>query len=180
MKTYVALLRGINVGGRNSLPMKELTEMLVCLDCQNISTYIQSGNVVFRSGKTALSLAKGVAAEVARRKGFEPHIFVLDRSQFLEAIENNPFSAYEGDPKSVHFGFLDTEPMSPDLGAIETLKAPTEQFSLVGRVFYLLAPDGVGRSKLAARAEKLIGRPMTDRNWNTVTKLKAMLDTPCS
>lgn len=180
MKTYVALLRGINVGGRNSLPMKELSEVLSGLEGRDVRTYIQSGNVVFRSNKSAQSLARSVITEIGRRRGFEPHILVLDEAQFVEAIENNPFSSYRGDPKSLHFGFLDKEPSSPDLGAIEALKAPTEQFSLIGQVFYLLAPDGVGRSKLAAKSEKLIGCAITARNWNTVARLKEMLDASCS
>ena len=176
MKTYVALLRGINVGGRNSLPMSELTEILGNLDCRDIRTYIQSGNVVLRTTKNPNLIARGITAEVRERRGFEPHVLVLAEHRFAEAIDNNHFSSPGLDSKALHLGFLDSVPTAPDTDGLEALKSPTEKFSLIGQVFYLLAPDGIGRSKLAARSEKLIGCPMTDRNWKTVNKVMSMLE----
>ena len=175
MKTYVALLRGINVGGRNSLPMSELSEILDGLGCRDVKTYIQSGNAVFRSAGAPSSVARGIAGEIRKRRGFEPHVLLFDRPQFAEAVNRNPFTPQEADSKILHLGFLDSLPSAPNLDGLEALKAPTEQFALIGRVFYLLAPDGVGRSKLAAKSEKLIGCPMTERNWKTVTKILSML-----
>jgi uncharacterized protein (DUF1697 family) len=177
MKTYVALLRGINVGGRNSLRMSELKEILSNLGCRDVMTYIQSGNVVFRSAEDPKWIAQEAASEVHRRHGFEPRVLLLEKSQFMEAIERNPFTPPPLDSKALHLGFLGSTPSAPNLAELEALKTPTEQFSLVGRVFYLLAPDGIGRSKLAAKSEKLIGCTMTDRNWRTVTKIQSMLET---
>lgn len=175
MTTYVALLRGINVGGRNSLPMKELSALFAELGCRDTKTYIQSGNAVFRSSERSEKLARAISNEINRRHGFKPHLLLLDRTQFEQAITNNPFKNEPPDSRTLHFGFLDTIPEAPDLEGITALKSPTEQFALVDHVFYLLAPDGIGRSKLAARSEKLLGCPMTDRNGRTVSKLMSML-----
>lgn len=176
MISYVALIRGINVGGKNSLPMKELIAALEGIGCSNINTYIQSGNVVFHNTSPAALLTEEIAAEILRRRGFKPHVLVLERSEFERAVDNNPFLESESDPKALHLGFLDSVPLSPDLQSLQAVRAPSEKFELIGRVFYLLAPDGVGRSKLAVKSEKSLGVPMTDRNWKTVSKIMSMLE----
>ena len=176
MKTYIALLRGINVGGRNSLPMKALTALLEDLGCMNIKTYIQSGNVVFHSPKeSAAQSPKAISTEIKKRHNFEPRVLILEVKDLQRAIAMNPFPDAESDPKSLHVSFLDTPPPDPDLNKLESLKTASEQFQLIGRVFYLHAPDGVGRSKLAANAEKFIGVSMTGRNWRTVAKIAEMV-----
>jgi len=172
MKTYILLLRGINVGGRNALPMKELVALLEDLGCRNVRTYIQSGNVVLQTSKNASSLSKQVSAKVKERRGFEPCVLLLELQDFIRAIAANPFHEAESDPKGLHFGFLDSVPSKPDLKKLEALKTKSERFQLIDKVFYLHAPDGVGRSKLAANSERLLGSSMTDRNWQTVGKLR--------
>jgi uncharacterized protein (DUF1697 family) len=175
MHTYIALFRGINVGGKNSLPMKDLASIFELLDARNVKTYIQSGNVVFQSAsKDISSFSKRLGIEVRERHGFEPHILVIGLSEVETAIMNNPFPGAESEPSSLHLGFLAFAPKNPDLKKLESLKKDSEQFCLIGSIFYLHAPEGVGRSKLAASSEKLLGVPMTDRNWNTVCKLKEM------
>lgn len=175
MVQYVALLRGINVGGRSSLPMKELTGLLEKLGCENVRTYIQSGNVVLESSEKAPVLAGKVKAAIKKQRDFEPEVLLLTAKELEKAIANNPFPQAEDDPKAVHFGFLATRPIKPNLEKLESLKKESEEFQLIGQVFYLYAPEGVGRSKLAASSEKALGIAMTDRNWNTVCKLQAML-----
>lgn len=177
MNAYVALLRGINVGGRNSLPMKELSALLAELGCRDIRTYIQSGNVVFRSDSSPKRLPPAISEGINGRFGFQPHVLVLERRQFERAIEDNPFKDQGPESKALHLGFLDSKPRSPDLDALSDLKSSSEKFELVGSVFYLLAPDGVARSKLAASSERLLGCPMTDRNWRTVCKVMHLLET---
>jgi uncharacterized protein (DUF1697 family) len=173
MNTYLALLRGINVGGRNKLPMKELTAVLSSLGCSNVNTYIQSGNVVFRgSTETANRVSREAAAEIRKRHGFEPYILILEMNDLEKAIVSNPYPEAETVPKSLHVGFLESAPANPNLDKMEAVRAETERFSLLDRFFYLHAPDGVGRSKLAARAERHIGVPMTSRNWRTILKLR--------
>jgi uncharacterized protein (DUF1697 family) len=174
MRTYIALFRGINIGGRNSLPMKDLTSIFETLGARNAKTYIQSGNVVFQiSSKDISSFSKRLGGEIMKRRGFEPQILVIEPSEVETAMTNNPFP--EAEPSSLHLGFLAFPPENPDLKKLESLKKDSERFCLIDRIFYLHAPEGVGRSKLAASSEKLLGVPMTDRNWNTVCKLKAML-----
>lgn len=176
MRNYVALIRGINVGGKNVLPMRELVEILAGIGCTDAKTYIQSGNVVFRSASAAAGLAGEMSAAIARVRGFKPHVLVLERSELKRAVGNNPYPEGDSDPKALHLGFLDSVPSNPDLPGLEALKAQTERFELIDRVFYLYAPDGVGRSKLAARSEKALGVAMTDRNWKTVGKLMSLLE----
>lgn len=175
MHTYIALLRGINVGGTSLLPMKELVALLQDLGCRDVRTYIQSGNAVFTSHEPdAAHLAAAIGAEIKARRGFEPRVLLLTRAELEQAIAANPFPAAESDPQSLHLGFLAAELASPDLAAIEKLRAASERWQLIGRVFYLHAPEGIGRSKLAAASERLLGVPLTDRNWRTVQAVAQM------
>ena len=177
MKTYIALFRGINVGGKAKLPMKDLRAALEALGAQQVQTYIQSGNAVFQhAAEPAEGLAKRIGAEIQQRLGFEPAVLVLEPAQLEKAIAENPFPAAEAEPNTLHLGFLAAPPPHPDLEALEKLRMDSERFQLKGAIFYLHAPEGVGRSKLAAGAEKALGEPMTDRNWRTVQKIKEMLD----
>ncbi len=175
MKTYVSLLRGINVGGRHSLPMKELRAVLEHLGCRDVTTYIQSGNAVFRSEEDdAARLARAIAGGIHARRGFEPRVAVLELADLERALTHNPFPDAEKDVRGLHVAFLASAPEHPDLSALEGLRSEGERFSLRGAVFYLHAPAGIGRSKLAASAEKLLGVPMTDRNWRTVCRLREL------
>ena len=175
MDTYIALFRGINVGGSNRLPMKDLVALFGKIGAKEVRTYIQSGNVVFRNEESDVSeLANRLAAEIKTRHGFEPHTLILRPAELDEAIARNPFPEAEADPASLHLGFLAAAPENPDLERLDSLRKESERFYLRGRIFYLHAPEGVGRSKLAASSEKLLGVPLTDRNWKTVCKLREL------
>jgi uncharacterized protein (DUF1697 family) len=175
MKAYIALFRGINVGGKNALPMKELVAVLEDLGARNVRTYVQSGNAVFVSkDQDASLLSRKIRVEIKRRRGFEPFVLLLGLEDIERVIRGNPFPEAETDPKTLHVGFLATSPESPDLQTLERLKSDTERFALLDRAFYLHAPEGVGRSKLAANSERLLGVPLTDRNWRTVCKIREM------
>lgn len=175
MNTYIALFRAINVGGKNILPMKELVALLEHMSAKNCRTYIQSGNAVFQSGVNNPSqLAKQLVAEIKNRHGFEPHVLLLGLDAINKAMEKNPFPDAEADPASLHLGFLAATPKNPDLEKLNSIKKPSERFHLSDSVFYLHAPEGVGRSRLAASAEKLLGVPMTDRNWKSVCKIREL------
>jgi uncharacterized protein (DUF1697 family) len=177
VQTYIALLRGINVGGKSSLPMKELAALLAALGQEDVRTYIQSGNVVFRSGEgDPARLARDIRAEIGKRRGFVPEVLVLTSDDLEDAIARNPFPEAESHPTTLHVGFLAAAPTSPDVEGLEKLRAESERFHLDGRIFYLHAPQGVGRSKLAARAERLLSVPMTVRNWRTVCKIREIAD----
>ena len=176
MATWIALLRGINVGGNNILPMAELRSDLEALKLKNVRTYIQSGNVVFDSAaKSASSLSKKISESIEERHGFRPHLFVLKQEDLVAAVEANPFPTAVTDPKTLHFFFLANAAVDVDLKALDDARSPTEEFQLTEQVFYLHAPDGLGRSKLAAKAERLLGVATTARNYRTVDKLLSMV-----
>ena len=175
MKTYIAFFRGINVGGHNLLPMHELVGVLEGLGLHNIKTYIQSGNVVFQSEKIDTSgLSDKISVAINKRHGFTPQVFLLELDELENAIASNPFPEAESEPKTLHLYFLALVPKSPDLKTLEGIKRESERFKLKGKVFYLHAPDGIGRSKLAVQAEKSLGIAVTARNWRTVSKVLAM------
>ena len=175
VKTYIAFFRGINVGGKNILPMKELVSVLRESGLKNIKTYIQSGNAVFRSKEeNIMLLSNRIGLKIKEKYGFEPNTQVLGLKELEDAISENPFPEAESKPESLHLGFLAARPKNPDLKSLEILKKDNERFQLNDRIFYLYAPDGIGRSKLAAKSESLLGVFMTDRNWRTVCKIRDM------
>ena len=169
MDTYIVLFRGINVGGKNLLPMKELITTLEEHGYQNVRTYIQSGNVVLKSKP----FAPGDLAEIVFRKfAISPEVLVLDKSEFLSAVKLNPFHPKEG--KSAHFYFCSTKPKVNSAKLDKYLDA-SEEYKLVNNVFYLHAPNGIGRSRLVANLESCLGVPVTGRNLNTIKKLEEMV-----
>jgi uncharacterized protein (DUF1697 family) len=171
MKTYIALFRGINVGGKSMVPMHDLVMLFKNAGVEKIKTYINSGNVVFTSKEAMTSkLLAGIRSKIMAKYGFEPDIQIVDLKDLEKAILGNPFP--ESNPEFLHFGFLASQPKKPDLIKLESIKKDSERFRLSGRIFYLYAPEGVGRSKLAANSEKIIGVSMTDRNWRTVCKIR--------
>jgi uncharacterized protein (DUF1697 family) len=172
MKTYIALFRGINVGGNNMLPMKALTAVLEKLGADSVKTYIQSGNAVFQHQTESVSRLSGsISTAIKESHGFEPQVFLLDLGEMEQVMASNPFPEAESEPKTLHLYFLASVPRNPDLKALDSLKHDNEQFKLTDKVFYLHAPDGIGRSNLAARVEKALGVAVTARNWRTVCKI---------
>ncbi len=173
MNTWIALLRGINVGGHNKLPMKDLVAELERLGLSDVKTYIQSGNAVFRSRESEASvLCEQIASAIGSSHGFRPRVLVLSRQDLQAAARANPFAAAaEAEPKTVHLSFLAEPATAPDLAGMEAVKVKSEGFVLTERVFYLHAPEGIGRSKLAAKVETSLGVPATGRNWRTVQKI---------
>lgn len=175
MNTYIALLRGINVGGKNSLPMKELVTMLESIGAKEVRTYIQSGNAVFQSAeKNPAQISRRLSAAIKKRRGFAPQVLILDLEAIKSAMAGNPFPEAEASPANLHLGFLVATPGQPDLAQLDKLKKESEQYHLSENIFYLHAPEGVGRSRLAANVERLLGVPLTARNWRTVCKIRAM------
>jgi uncharacterized protein (DUF1697 family) len=177
MKTYIALLRGINVGGAGKLPMKELVSILESLGCCEVRTYIQSGNAVFvHKDAVAAELAGRLKAAIQKKHGFAPHVQILDAKALKRIVTGNPFPAATADPKTLHVFFLDAKPAKAKLQVLAELLGPTEQCELRGTIFYLYAPDGIGRSKLAANVERKLEVTATSRNWRTVCTLLEMAD----
>lgn len=165
MTAQVCLLRGINVGGRNSLKMADLRHILGDLGATDVATYIQSGNAVYRGTLEP----KAVSAAIAQKTGFAPHALILDAGAYAAILDANPFVGQDG----VHVFFCDGRPV-PISDDLRALAAPSENVAIVNDMAFLLAPDGIGRSKLAARMDKALGVPVTARNWKTACKLRAM------
>lgn len=172
MHTYIALFRGINVGGNNLLPMKQLVSMLESLGLAEVKTYIQSGNAVFKCSEQDLAqLGKRIGAAIGQQFGFNPQLMLLTVDDLEQVIRSNPFPEAESEPNSLHVGFLASRPAPPDLQTLAKLADNGERFKLQNQAFYLHAPAGIGRSKLAAGAEKQLGVSVTSRNWRSVCKI---------
>lgn len=170
--TYVALLRGINVGGKNIVPMAALRACLSEAGLANVSTYIQSGNVVFESASSDKeALAKTVSNAMRAAFELEPTVIILEATELSDAIESCKNAAEQVDERFIHLTFLDGEPATGVMDAAAELASATETYALVGRLFCLVAPDGIGRSKLAARIEKVVGVGATSRNLRTCRKI---------
>lgn len=168
MSLYVVLLRGVNVGGKNLLPMKELKVLLCNAGFEQVETYIQSGNIVLQS---ATAPREKLAELISTHFQCTPELFVLSEREFDLAVANNPYQGEAG--QSVHFYFCNDVP-TLDLEKLRRWQSASERCQLVGQVFYLHAPDGIGRSKLVANIESCLGVTATGRNFNTMQKLMAL------
>ena len=174
MKTWIALLRGVNVGGRNKLPMKALLPELQALGLSAVRTYLQSGNVVFQgAGKPAGRLAAEIGFAIGAKFGFAPQVVVLSARDLAAAAAGNPFpeSAAAGEGRALHLFFLARAPRAIDRRRLDRVRAGGERWQVRGRCLYLLAPEGVGGSKLARQVETILGVAATARNWRTVLAL---------
>lgn len=176
MQTWIALFRGINVGGHNIIRMAELRALLESMGLANVRSYIQSGNVVFDSKETdAAAIRERIVQAIEDQNGFRPKLLLLTRDELLDAIASNPFPEAAAEPKTLHFFFLAEPAGHADRLALDSDKSESETYSITPGVFYLHTPDGLGRSKLAARAEKHLGVVTTARNYRTVDKLRSLL-----
>jgi uncharacterized protein (DUF1697 family) len=165
MQKYIVLLRGVNVGGKNLLPMKPLVALLEKNDFQEVSFYIQSGNLILNSACDPCEIIKQI---ICNNFGFTPVIFTLKASDFFTAFSHNPYKEFEG--KFVHFYFCD-KPIILNIDKIDHWISSTEKYYVEKNVFYLFAPEGVGRSKLVLNVESCLGQPGTGRNLNTINKI---------
>ena len=171
-RTWIALFRGINVGGHGRLPMKELVGELEDLGHREVRTYIQSGNAVFSSTRTnAARIAAQIEDTVEEHHGFRPRVMVLSHRHLHEVAAANPFTAAAAEPKTLHAFFLAGTCKASDLSVLDALKTHGEEYLLAETVFYLHTPGGFANSKLAAKVERALGVPTTARNWRSVTKI---------
>lgn len=175
MTIYVALLRGINVGGRSKLAMADLRAMASDCGFTDVATYIQSGNVVLRSADSATDVAASLRSAIAAAGGVDPAIAMRTRAQLSTVIDANPYVGRSDDETQLHVTFAVegarfTEPaLDPDAFA-------PEAFTVRSREAYLYLPNGMGRSKLAVELAKVRPQDGTTRNWRTTKRLLAMAD----
>ncbi len=172
---YVALLRGINVGGKNRIPMKDLASALESAGLRDVSTYIQSGNVVFRADGPRAE-EKELRARIERQiaQAFRLRVPVVLRSaaELATVAGSRPFGAAEG----VHVGFLADSPAAEAVAGLDPERSPPDRFVVLGRDVFLLLPNGVARSRLTtAYFDTQLGTTMTVRNTRTVMALLEMI-----
>jgi uncharacterized protein (DUF1697 family) len=172
MKTYAALLRGINLGSRNKVAMADLRALCEALGAEDVATYVQSGNVVFKSADGAEKLARAIERRIRRDLGLSVTVVVLTRPQLAKVLAGNPFVKAKQDPSKLHVTFLAEKPARGRVSKLDPERSEPDEFRLVGQQIYLHCPNGYGRTKLTnAYFEKQLGIAATTRNWRTVTKL---------
>ncbi|MBI1826131.1 MAG: DUF1697 domain-containing protein [Planctomycetes bacterium] len=171
--TYVALLRGINVGGKNSIPMRELAAMFAKADCADVRTYIQSGNVIFTaSPKCAKMLPKLMAEQIEHRFGFHVPVIIRSADELQRVATKNPFLRRDIEPDQCHVAFLANTPNKADAAELDPRRSPGDSFMIQGQEIYLHLPKGVAKSKLTnAYFDSKLRTVSTVRNWRTVLKL---------
>jgi uncharacterized protein (DUF1697 family) len=167
---YVALLRGINVGGKAKIPMAALRETCAAAGCEDVVTYIQSGNVVLESRLTADKLRTALEEAIAKDFGSNTAVMIRTAKEWAAVVDHNPYS--DGDDKTVHVGFLHAAPDAATKKCLAAIDCAPEELTVVGRDIYLHLPNGMGRAALPVQMERCL-RPtaVTVRNWRTVTKL---------
>ena len=170
--TFVALLRGINVGGKKKIAMAELRSLFSSLGFEDVVTYIQSGNVVF-SGPDgdADEISARIEREITRVFGIDPAVLLRTPVELEKIAEHNPYSS-RTDLSKLHAVFLDRIPPTRAAAELDPERSPGDEFTLHGREIYLHLPNGAGRSKLTIDYfERRLGVRATARNWNTLLRL---------
>ena len=170
--THVALLRGINVGGKNMLPMKALAELCEAEGCAAVRTYIQSGNVLLRAPRArAARLAGALAARIEREHGFAVPVVLRTVDELARIARSNPFLP-RGPAEQLHVLFLADEPTEEALAALDPRRSPPDVFTVAGREIFLRLPNGAARTKLTnAWFDSRLATTSTMRNWRTVLEL---------
>lgn len=178
MKTYAALLRGINLGAHNKVPMADLRALFDDLGAEDVETYVQSGNVVFKSADGAEKLTRAIEQKIHRDLGLSVTVLVLTRPQLTKVLGGNPYAKGKEEPAKLHVTFLAEKPARAKVSKLDPERGKPDEFRLVGQQIYLYCPNGYGRTKLTnAYFEKQLGVAATTRNWKTVTKLGDLTDT---
>jgi uncharacterized protein (DUF1697 family) len=175
---YVALLRGINVGGKNKLPMKELVQLFAEAGCRDVRSYIQSGNVVFNADTELFGqIATVVSATIAERYGYEVPILLRSTEQMAAVIGGNPFLEAGAAEDTLHVLFLSNVAEAHRVDVLDPDRSKPDSFIVRGREIYLCLPNGVGRSKLTNDYfESKLATTSTGRNWRTIATLFEMMN----
>ena len=177
---YVALLRGINVGGKNRLSMKDLVAIFAEAGCDDVQTYIQSGNVVFRAAEAHASrIPARITTAISGRLGFRAPVVMRTAGELRTIARGNPFLRAGADPDALHVMFLSDRPPPRKVAALDPKRSPPDEFEVRGREIYLRCPNGVARTKLTnAYFDTKLSTTSTMRNWRTVLKLVELAGEP--
>ncbi len=174
---YVALLRGINVGGRNKLPMRDLAEIFADAGCSDVTTYIQSGNVIFRATDDLAARIPGlITASIAGRLDLRVPVVTRSAAELAKVVSGNPYLEAESDFTKLHVAFLADRPTDDASASLDPNRSPPDAFQIQGGEIYLHLPNGAARTKLTnAYFDAKLGTTSTARNWKTVLKLHDLL-----
>jgi len=175
--THVALLRGINLAGKNRLPMKDLTEMFAHAGCGGVAAYIQSGNVIFTAAPVLASRIDAlITAQIKKRFGHEVPVVLRTADELRKVIANNPFLRAGAAEKELHVMFLADAPDASRIRSLDPDRSPPDTYQVRGREIYLRLPNGMGRSKLSNQYfDSKLATVSTARNWRTVTTLLELM-----
>jgi uncharacterized protein (DUF1697 family) len=178
MPTYISMLRGINILGRKRVEMARLREMFEGMGFEQVRTYINSGNVVFKTGKNATStLSKRIEERMASEFGLTVLVITRTAAELGKAIDGNPFvKESRSDPSKVFIGFMAQVPQEDAVEKLLARAAKAEQVHCCSKEIYVYYVDGMGRARLLTHGvvERVLAVPTTMRNWNTVSKLYEM------
>jgi uncharacterized protein (DUF1697 family) len=164
---YVGLLRGVNVGGKNKVPMTALRALFESLGHTDVSTFIQSGNVVFTTDRSVGPRSLEIA--IAKEFGVDTSVALRTRRELEKVVDANPFG--DADLSKLHVGFMTQKPPAAVVAKLDAERFRPEEFALRGQEIYLHLPNGMARTKLPGYLDRQLKIPTTIRNWNTVTKL---------
>ena len=171
--THVALLRGINVGGNNKLPMADLAELFEAAGCRDVSTYIQSGNVRFRAtAALARRVPTAIAAAIAKHHALDVPVLVRTVDDLARVVAENPYLHAKAVTTELYVAFLAAAPSAKAIATLDPARSPPDEFTVRGTEIYLRYPRGAGRTKLTnAYFDAKLATTSTVRNWNTVLAL---------
>lgn len=176
MTRYALLLRGVNVGTKNSLPMADLRAMLEKIGCTDVRTYVQSGNAVFDTELEAAQLTAAIEEALARAMGRPIATTLRTHAELNAIVKANPFATIATNSANLCVTFLSHTPTETEVAPLYAQTFEPELFRVSSKEIYTWHPNGQGRSALATALGKLRLRgTITTRNWNTVVKLMDML-----
>ena len=172
MARYVALLRGINLGARNRVPMARLREIVEQQGARNVRTYIASGNVICDSTESATRLRSKLECAIEAEFGFNIIVAVVTPTELRKVVEGNPYQ--NAQPGTLHVAFTTTPLTAEERLAVAKFNSPPEELSAAKSHVYLHLPKGFGAGQANREVDKLIGKRATIRNWRTVETLARM------
>ena len=179
MTVVISMLRGVNVGGHNKIKMDALRALYTSLKLRDAQTYVQSGNVIFRTDERDIArLTKRIEDGIERKFGFRPDVILRTAAEMRDVVARNPFAKRRGiEPGKLLVTFLASDPPAEVREKVRQIKCDPEELRIEGRELYIYFPNGMGRSKLStAKLEKTMSTPGTGRNWNSVTKMLEMAE----
>lgn len=176
MAVFLSILRGINVSGQKLIKMPDLKALYEELGLKNVSTYIQSGNVIFESSNSK-SLSERIEKKILEKYAFHVPVMIRDVNEIQEVIDGNTYLKEKNiEPEKLHITFLEKEPSPENLNKIKDLNYEPDRFYISGKTIYLHCPNGYGKTKLTNTFfENKLKVSATTRNWKTTNEILKMM-----